>query len=197
MKDQAMKKLNRRDAVARLLENRKDALVVTGLGSSSYDVMAAGDHDNNYYLWGAMGGAAMVGLGLALSQPKRTVIVITGDGEQLMGMGGFATIGVAKPNNLILVVLNNEHYGETGMQRSHVGHGVDLVTVAQACSLENCLRITDTDGIDQLTETMHQHNGSSYAEIIIDSGEATRILPPRDAVYIKNRFMSSLGFATI
>ena len=125
--------LNRRDVVAQLLERRNDALVVTGLGAPSYDVMAAGDHDNNFYLWGAMGGAAMVGLGLALSQPERLVLVITGDGEQLMGMGGLATIGVAKPDNLVLTVLNNEHYGETGMQRSHVGRVGDLVAVAKAC----------------------------------------------------------------
>ena len=159
--------------------------------------MAAGDHDNNFYLWGAMGGAAMVGLGVALSQPGRTVLVITGDGEQLMGMGGFATIGVAKPDNLVLIVLNNEHFGETGMQLSHTGRGVDLVAVAQACGFASSQRITDDAGIKELCANMHRCAGTTYAEIMIGTDEPERVLPPRDGVFIKNRFRQSLGFTTI
>jgi len=192
-----MSRLKRRDAVTRLLEMRKDALVITGLGTPGYDVMAAGDHDSNFYLWGAMGGAAMVGLGLALSQPERPVLVFTGDGEQLMGMGGLATIGVAKPDNLVIIVLNNEYYGETGMQRSHAGRGVDLVAVAAACGLENSRRITDYVGIKELCVNMHQRAGAIYAEIMIDAHEPRRVLPPRDGVFVKNRFRRSLGFASI
>ena len=189
--------LRRRGAVAQLLAKRKDALVVTGLGAPSYDVMAAGDHDNNFYLWGAMGGAAMVGLGLALSQPGRTVLVLTGDGEQLMGMGGLATIGVANPDNLVLVVLNNQHFGETGMQLSHTGRGVDLVTIAAGCGIENSRRITDEAGIKELRVDMHQRSGAIYAEIMIGTDEPERVLPPRDGVFIKNRFRQSLGFTSI
>ena len=192
-----MSRLKRRDAVARLLEMRKDALVITGLGTPGYDVMAAGDHDSNFYLWGAMGGAAMVGLGLALSQPERPVLVFTGDGEQLMGMGGLATIGVAKPDNLVIIVLNYEYYSETGMQRSHAGRGVDLVAVAAACGLENSRRITDYVGIKELCVNMHQRAGAIYAEIMIDAHEPRRVLPPRDGVFVKNRFRRSLGFASI
>lgn len=189
--------LNRRDVVAQLLETRNDALVVTGLGAPSYDVMAAGDHDNNFYLWGAMGGAAMVGLGLALSQPERLVLVITGDGEQLMGMGGLATIGVAKPDNLVLTVLNNEHYGETGMQRSHVGRGVDLVAVAKACGFASSRRITDEAKVKNLCADLNECAGPHYVEIMIETDEPERVLPPRDGVFIKNRFRQSLGFTSI
>ena len=192
-----MKRLKRRETVAQLLEQRKDALVVTGLGAPSYDVMAAGDHDNNFYLWGAMGGAAMVGLGLALSQRKRPVLVFTGDGEQLMGMGGLATIGVTRPDNLVLIVLNNEHYGETGMQRSHMGRGVDLVAVAAACGFASSRRITDDVEINELCVNMHERAGAIYAEVMIEADEPERVLPPRDGVFVKNRFRKSLGFATI
>ena len=110
-----------------------DMLVVSGLGSPTYDVHAAGDHDGNYYLWGAMGGAALIGLGLAQAQPDKHVVVVTGDGEQLMAFGGLATIAVAKPRNLDIVVIDNHHFGETGMQTSHTGRGVDFATIAATC----------------------------------------------------------------
>src|SRR5262249_9636688 len=110
----AASSLDRREVVAHLLRRRDGLLVVTGLGSPTYDVHAAGDHDANFYLWGAMGSAALIGLGLAQAQPDRTVVVITGDGEQLMGLGGLATIAVANPGNLAIVVIDNNHFGETG-----------------------------------------------------------------------------------
>lgn len=125
-----MQRTNRREFVAKLLAATPDALVITGLGSAAYDVFAAGDRDRNYYLWGAMGGAAPMGLGLALAQPDKPVVVITGDGELLMGIGSLATIAVKQPKNLTIVVLDNGHFGETGMQRSHSSLGTDLVAVA-------------------------------------------------------------------
>ena len=122
--------LDRRNVVSSLLADRKDAIVVGGLGASTYDIAAAGDHDRNFYLWGAMGGAVMIGLGIALAQPDLPVVVITGDGEMLMGMGSLATVGLQKPKNLTIVVLDNEVYGETGGQASHTAATVDLVGVA-------------------------------------------------------------------
>ena len=77
-----------------LLDGRGELLLVTGLGSTTWDAAAIGDDARNFYLWGAMGGAAMLGLGLALARPERRVLVVTGDGEMLMGLGALATIGV-------------------------------------------------------------------------------------------------------
>ena len=105
--------LDRRAVAARILQHRRDALVVAGLGAPCWDTAAAGDDALNFYTWGGMGGAAMVGLGLALAQPERRVLIITGDGEILMGLGSLATIGVQNPGNLAVVVMDNEHYGET------------------------------------------------------------------------------------
>ena len=102
----------RRAAMKMLLANRRDLFLVPGLGSTTWDAVAAGDDDRNFYLWGAMGGAAMIGLGLALAQPKLRVAVITGDGEMLMGMGSLATVGVQRPANLAIVVFDNGYYGE-------------------------------------------------------------------------------------
>src|SRR5213595_742951 len=129
--------LARRSAIARILADRGDMLVISGLGSPTYDCAAAGDHPLNFYLWGAMGSAVTVGLGLALAQPKRRVLVITGDGEMLMGLGALATIGVQQPANLTVVVIDNERYGETGMQQTHTAYGIDLAEVAAACKFRH------------------------------------------------------------
>src|SRR5471032_2267953 len=127
-------RLDRRAAMATLLAGRSDdLLVVPGLGSTAWDLAAAGDNDRNFYLWGAMGGTAMIGLGLALAQPKRRVLVITGDGEMLMGMGSLASIAAARPPNLAIAVLDNARFGETGSQHSHTGLTTDLEAVAAAC----------------------------------------------------------------
>src|SRR5579863_1011444 len=127
--------LDRREVAAVLLRDPGDLLVVSGLGAPSYDAAAAGDRPLNFYLWGAMGGAAMIGLGLALAQPQRRVLVVTGDGEILMGMGSLATIAEQRPPNLAVVVLDNGAYGETGMQKSHAGGATNLAEVAKGCGI--------------------------------------------------------------
>lgn len=187
--------LDRRRAVAQLLAHRGDALVVSGLGSPTYDVHAAGDHDANYYLWGAMGGAALVGLGLALAQPDRRVVVVTGDGEQLMALGGLATIAVAAPTNLDVFVFDNRHYGETGMQASHTAHGVDLAAVADAAGFAETAIVESPVGLEMLAERLAAEPaiGPRFVVVGIGAHNPPRSLPPRDAVFIKNRFRAHLG----
>lgn len=190
--------LDRREAAARLLEDRGDLLVVTGLGSPSYDVMAAGDHDNNFYLWAAMGSAATVGLGLAKAQPGRSVLVVTGDGEMMMGVGALATIAVAAPNNLTIAVLDNGQFGETGMQQSHAGRGVEIARIAESVGFSWTAAIRGMDGVDELRALAHQRSGGPrLATIKVRAGNPKRVLPPRDGVYVKNRFRAALGFAPL
>ena len=186
--------LERRGAVADLLKDRGDMLVVSGLGSPTWDVFAAGDMDANFYLWGAMGGAALVGLGLAQAQPERKVLVVTGDGEQLMGLGGLATIAVAAPKNLTIAVLDNGHYGETGMQLSHSGLGIDIARVATSCNFADTLTASSTGELAAAREQMHRpSNGPRLVVVKINTDTPPRALPPRDAVYLKNRFRGHLG----
>ncbi|HVZ00608.1 MAG TPA: thiamine pyrophosphate-dependent enzyme [Dongiaceae bacterium] len=186
--------LERRAAVATLLAARGDALVVTGLGSPTYDVHAAGDRDDNYYLWGAMGGTALVGLGLALAQPERRVLVITGDGEQLMAVGGLATIAVAKPRNLSILVIDNQHYGETGMQASHTGKGIDLAKIAEASGFAASGTIATMPEVEALaTALTAPAAGPRLFVVKVAADSPPRSMPSRDAVFIKNRFRAHLG----
>ena len=188
--------MNRREAVARLLAARDGALVVTGLGSPSYDVHAAGDQDSNYYLWGAMGAAALVGLGIAQAQKDKRVMVITGDGEMLMAFGALATISVAKPKNLDIIVLDNQHFGETGMQASHTGQGIEFSTIAAACGFAETGLLRALDEVDALCETLRQPaTGPRLFVLKITAENLPRSLPPRDATFIKTRFRQNLGFA--
>ena len=187
--------LARREAVAALLQHRGDALVVTGLGSPTYDVHAAGDRDDNYYLWGAMGGAALVGLGLAQAQPDKCVLVVTGDGEQLMAFGSLATIAVASPSNLVIAVIDNHHFGETGMQMSHTGHGIDFARVAASCGFAATGTLRTRAEVDKLAKTLAKPaKGPRLYVIKVAAENPPRSLPSRDAVFIKNRFRAHLGF---
>lgn len=186
--------LERRAVMTTLLAGRgDDMLVVPGLGSTCWDLAAAGDNDRNFYLWGAMGGAAMIGLGLALAQPARRVAVITGDGEMLMGLGALATIGVQKPANLAVVVFDNGVYGETGMQPTHTGSGVDLVAVARAAGIETCTYVSDAAGLDGLVAQLKVLNGPLFARVAIDAAEPPRVLPLRDGEALKARFRAAIG----
>ncbi|HUZ74100.1 MAG TPA: thiamine pyrophosphate-dependent enzyme [Stellaceae bacterium] len=187
--------LDRRRAVKRLLADRGAMLVVSGLGSATYDVAAAGDDARNFYLWGAMGGAVMIGLGLALAQPQRRVLVITGDGEMLMGMGSLATVATQRPRNLAIVVLDNGAFGETGMQASHTSGGVDLAAVAAGCGIPSTLEVTDEGGLDRLARLIHDADAPLFARVRITADEPPRVLPLRDGVALKLRFRAALGLS--
>jgi thiamine pyrophosphate-dependent acetolactate synthase large subunit-like protein len=186
-------RLDRRAAMRTLLENRGDLLLVTGLGSTTYDAAAVGDDPRNFYLWGAMGSAALVGLGLAIAQPRRRVLVVTGDGEMLMGLGGLATIGVQRPPNLAVAVFDNGRYGETGMQASHTEAAVELVGVARACGIKETFDITDELGLREFAGRVRKSATTLFARVAIRADEPPRVLPPRDGVHLKNRFRRAIG----
>lgn len=191
-------RLDRRAVVRHLLKGRKDTVVVSGLGASTYDVAAAGDHERNFYLWGAMGGAAMIGLGLALAQPTVPVVVITGDGEMLMGLGGLATIGLQQPPNLTIVVLDNGCYGETGGQPSHTAATTDLTAVARGCGIADTREILTMPALEAFAPSIHaMSQGPRLAVVKIDSAEQERVLAHRDGHFLVARLRQALGFQPI
>jgi len=187
--------LDRRELVRQLLVERGDLLVVSGLGSATYDVAAAGDHPLNFYLWGAMGGTAMIGLGLALAQPHKRVAVLTGDGDMLMGLGSLATIGVQQPKNLAIVVLDNAHYGETGMQASHTKAGIDLVAVALGCRFKHARAMSRIEDAAEVRKLLHAGEGPILVSARIGEEDVPRVLPIRDGHAIKQRFIAAVNSA--
>jgi len=185
-------KLERRKIVRTLLDRRGDLLVVAGLGSSAWDCTAAGDHPLTFPLWGAMGSACMMGLGLALAQPRRRVLVVTGDGEMLMGLGSLATIAALRPGNLAIVVLDNERYGETGMQQTHTAYGTDLAAVALACGFAEAKLIRSDAQIASVRSGIYHGKGPRLYQVKVKRDAVPLVLPPRDGAYLKHRFREAL-----
>ncbi|MSO75902.1 MAG: aldehyde dehydrogenase [Alphaproteobacteria bacterium] len=190
--------LNRRAVVKSLLSNRGDMLVVAGLGQCTYDCFAAGDDPRTFYLWGAMGGAVPVGLGMAIAQPERRVMVITGDGELLMGLGSLATVAAKAPNNMAVVVLDNERYGETGQQPTHTAMGTDLAGVARAAGFKSALVIADESGLPAAIMAAREAPGPVLVVVKVSAAPEPRALPPTDGAYLKHRFREAVvGKATV
>lgn len=184
--------IHRRDLVPRLLADRGDLLVIAGLGAPAWDCTAAGDHPLTFPLWGGMGLAAMIGLGLAKAQPGRRVLVVTGDGEMLMGLGAFATIAAAGAPNLAIAVLDNERYGETGMQATHTASGVNLAEVAKACLFKNVLTAREDKELSAVRKTIHEVPGPSFVNIKVVAEKIPLVLPPREGALLKARFRRAL-----
>jgi len=185
--------LDRREVTAALLADRGDLLVIAGLGAPAWDVTAIGDHDLNFPLWGAMGGAAMVGLGLALARPDRRVMVITGDGEQLMGMSGLAAIGPAAPANLAVAVLDNERYGETGMQPTATAQGTDLAAVAAACGFAATATARRDEEVAAVVASLRTAPGPVFGAFKVAADIPPQVVPPRDGPHLVSRFRQALS----
>ena len=185
--------LRRRHVAKALLADRGGLLVVAGLGSCAWDITAAGDDPLNFPLWGAMGGAAAIGLGLALAQPDRRVLVITGDGEMLMGLGTLATIAMQAPKNLAVVVLDNERYGETGMQPTHTAHGADLAGAAEAVGFPVTGTVPGQAELTAALPVIRDATGPVFFAIKVRAEELDFVLPTNDGVQLRDRFRKALS----
>ncbi len=185
-------KLNRRLVISELLKERENSLIVNGLGGTCWDVASLGDNDLNFYVWGGMGNACMIGLGLALSQPDKKVIVITGDGEMLMGIGSLATIALKQPKNLSIVVFDNELYGETGNQKTHTAYCTNLSKIAIGSGIINSSIILTQEDLFSLSSEIHQIKNLSFSVIKINQDQEEIVLPIREGAFIKSRFRRAL-----
>jgi thiamine pyrophosphate-dependent acetolactate synthase large subunit-like protein len=185
--------LDRRVVVAELLRGRGELLVVSGLGGTTWDVASCGDDRGNFYLWGGMGAAVPLGLGLALAQPTRRVLVVTGDGEMLMGVGALATVAAQQPRNLAIAVIDNERYGETGGQLTHTTLGCDLALMARGAGIGDTRTLRDLEGVRAWRDLVQEGRGPAFAVFKVGHANAGMVLPPRDGVSVAVRFRSSFG----
>ncbi|HKB12968.1 MAG TPA: thiamine pyrophosphate-dependent enzyme [Vicinamibacterales bacterium] len=183
--------MNRLDATRLVVEAARDAPIVASLGHPAYDLFAAGDRPQNFYTWGSMGVASSIGLGLALARPESWVFVVDGDGSLLMNLGSLATIGLLQPPNLVLVVMDNEAYATTGGQPTPTAQGADLAAAARAMRIA-AATVHDED---ELRRALGRAPSAKAPVVIVAkvSESAPRAKPPLDCVFIKHRFMTSIG----
>lgn len=180
------------EAMHVLHERLGDALAVSSLGTPSYLLNAAGDRPLNFYLWAAMGMASSAGLGLALAQPNRTVVVVDGDGAAVMNLNGMVTVGVRRPANLIWVILENGAFLETGGQPIATHGPADLVAIAKGCGIERAARAETPETLARLLDDAFAQPGPTLVVARVER-DSVRSLPPVDPVRVKLRFMDALA----
>jgi len=186
-------KIARRPFMAELLAHRGNALIVTGLGSPTWDAFAAGDSPDYLYSWGGMGLALPTALGVALAQPGRRVVCATGDGEILMGIGSLGVVADQAPENLAILVLDNESFGETGRQRGLTAGRTDLVAVAKGFGIARTMTVTEESAVGELTELLFRAPGPALAVAKIAITEDPWALPEKDGAAIAHRFRAALA----
>jgi phosphonopyruvate decarboxylase len=186
-------KIARRPLVAELLAKRNGALIVCGLGSPTWDAFAAGDAPEYLYSWGGMGLAVPTALGVALAQPGRRVVCVTGDGEMLMGIGSLAVVADQAPANFAILVLDNESFGETGRQRGLTSGRTDIAAVAQGFGIGGTLTVTGQGAVGELAEFLFKVPGPVLAVAKIALTEDPWALPEKDGAAIAHRFRAALG----
>jgi thiamine pyrophosphate-dependent acetolactate synthase large subunit-like protein len=185
--------LDRRDAVPALIDRHQDFLIVSGLAGTSRDVAALTcDGAHCYTMAGAMGGASMIGLGLALARPDKRVLVVTGDGELLMNVGALATIGVINPPNLAILCVDNGHYGETGYQKSHTSLGVDLEGIAAGSGIKTTRSITAEHEIAEGAGLLREGNGTAFVLLRVRPTDPPAYKRNMDPSACRNRFRAAL-----
>jgi thiamine pyrophosphate-dependent acetolactate synthase large subunit-like protein len=187
--------IDRLDFIRDLLEDAGDMIIVTGIGTPSSNTRAVADRGLNFYMSGAMGCAASVGLGMALARPDRTVTVITGDAELMMNVGSLASIAVARPRNLAIVVVDNERFGATGSQISHTAHGVDIAGIAKASGFPVAETVREQAAVTKVRERIHANEGPYLC--VAKVGANRRVAPGggsriRDGVMTRFDFMRAL-----
>lgn len=186
-------RFDRRKLVAHLMKRRGDTLVVGGLGASTWDLAAADLDDRNVYLWGGMGLACSIGLGLALAQPSRRVLVVTGDGEMMMGIGSLATIAAAAPDNLAILVLDNQAFGETGKQAGLTAGPTDIARMAEGAGIGVTMTPDGMDDLAALEALLFERQGPALAVAPIALSDDPLVLPTNNGAVMAARFRAALG----
>lgn len=188
-----MKRMNRLDLTKRILGLvDDDTALVAGIGNAGFDLFLAGHRPGNFYMLGSMGLAVPIGLGLALAQPERTVIVMEGEGSVLMNLGALATVGREAPPNLTIVVWDNAQWQLTGGQQTATGTSTDLATVARGCGIQNASAPSDETEFESQVRYAVDAPGPHALIAHIDA-EPSASRHHDDPIWSKYEFMQFLG----
>jgi len=189
----AVRLFNRAELTKRLIAKLgHDEAVIAGIGNTNFDLYAAGHRPQNFYMLGSMGLACPIALGVALAQPERGVIALEGDGSILMALGCLATIGMVKPRNLTIVIMDNGIYQITGKQPAATAVTADIVAIARGAGIANSHWVRDEAHFDELITRRLDAGGPALLAAKIDDKPGVG-QTPRDPSLIRHRFMQGLG----
>jgi thiamine pyrophosphate-dependent acetolactate synthase large subunit-like protein len=184
--------MNRFDLTSRLVRKLKNGeAVIGGIGNTNFDLWAAGQRPENFYMLGSMGLAIPIGLGVALAQPARRSFVLEGDGSLLMQLGCLGTVAAVAAKNLAIIVFDNAMYQITGRQKSLTASTVDLVAVAKGAGLAQSEWAKDEAHFEKLVERALKGDGPWLIGARIDGSKPAGVTD-RDAGRIRRRFMDAL-----
>jgi thiamine pyrophosphate-dependent acetolactate synthase large subunit-like protein len=185
--------LDRCEAVPQLVGDPNDFLIIAGLAGTAKDAAYLCEPNTNYYACaGVMGGATAMGLALALAQPERRVLVITGDGELLMNVGSLATVAIMNPPNFSLICVDNGHYGETGYQKSHTSLGVDLAAMAAGAGIRDVRTVTQMSEIAEASALIRKMDRPAFVLLKVKPTDPPKVRRSLDAALAKHRFRQAL-----
>ena len=191
-RDQA-KVMNRFDITKRMVSLlRHEEAVIGGIGYTNFDLWAAGQRPQNFYMLGSMGLAVPIGMGVALAQPKRKVFALEGDGSILMQLGSLGTVAARKQKNLTIVIMDNGAYQITGGQKTLTEEGADIVAIARASGLAQSAWAADESAFEEMIALALKEDGPWLIGCRIDAGKPMDTTE-RDPPVIKDRFMRGLG----
>ena len=191
-RDQA-KVMNRFDITSRMVAKlHNDEAVIGGIGYTNFDLWAAGQRPQNFYMLGSMGLAAPIALGVAIAQPQRRVIALEGDGSILMQLGSLTTIASRAQKNLTIVIMDNGAYQITGGQTTATGVGTDLVAMSRGAGITQSLWAADESHFEELIERAISEDGPWLIGCRIDH-QRPLDTTERDPSRIRDNFMRGLG----
>ncbi len=144
--------------------------VVTIMGATASELYALGHHPNFFYLEHAMGLASSMGLGIALAQPRRKVVVLDGDGSVLMNLGGLTTLARYAPPNLTHVIFDNESLLSVGGFPTATSTGSDLAAIARAAGIA---RVRETGDVGAFAREVRDAIAAAELACVVAKVEAT------------------------
>lgn len=192
-KRDSAKVMNRTDLSRRLVARlRGGEAIIGGIGNTNFDLWAAGQRAENFYMLGSMGLACPIALGVALAQPKRQVIALEGDGSILMQLGCLGTIAAQQQKNLTIVIMDNGSYQITGGQATLTARGTDIVAVARGAGLiKSTWAADEADFETRINQALATDGPWLIAARIDDKPPAAET--ERNPARIRDRFMQGLG----